>query len=73
MEATNVRFTQKHQNSIVLLIIGATLACSICLTLWLKFPFNLQHATYISLGLGAVPGAILGNYFDKKQQKENRQ
>ena len=64
-----MRFTQKHQNSIVLLIIGA----SICLTLWLKFPFNLQHATYISLGLGAVSGAILGNYFDKKQQKENRQ
>ncbi len=68
-----MRFTQKHQNSIVLLIIGATLACSISLTLWLKFPFNLYHATYISLGLGAVSGAILGNYFDKKQQKENRQ
>lgn len=66
-----MRFTKKHQNAIVLLIIGATLACSISLTLWLKFPFNLYHATYISLGIGAVSGAILGNYLDKKQQKEH--
>ena len=38
-----------------------------------EIPFNLQHATYISLGLGAVSGAILGSFFDKKKQKENRQ
>ncbi len=68
-----MKFAQKHQNLIVFLIIGAAWACSISLTLWLKFPFNLQYATYISLGLGAISGAILGNHLDKKQQKENRQ
>lgn len=65
-----MRFTQKHQNLIVFLIIGAALAYSVGLTLWIRSLYSIFSTIVLCTVLGLIGGAMFGNHLDKIEQEK---